>query len=134
MRKAAGIVLIVLGIWEVTHLITFLIQLVIFFSFTPISVLPTILLYAIPSVFFVTGGIFCLRRKYWRACLASACFAVLHGVFWTVGPLLSPHIFAGWGAWIVLLGGVMSTIFISLTKKEWQEIRGQIDSPDNGAY
>ena len=79
----------------------------------------------------VSGGVFCLRRRYWRACLISALFALFIGLFSTIdyvtyiGTNITPFgpIAMTWVIWIVLLGEVISTIFIIRRKKEWSEIR-----------
>jgi len=119
--------MIILGVLGVISLVILLTGLVNTFSFIPVWVLPTILLEIVPSAFFVIGGVFCLRRKHWRVCVASASFAALIGIFVVVMLLLSRVIGEGWITWIVLLAAVISIIFISRTKKEWQEISDSVD-------
>ena len=129
MRKAAGIILIIFGALGVISLVILLTGLVNTFSFIPVLMLPTILLEIVPSAFFVIGGVFCLRRKYWRVCLASASFAALIGIFVVVTLSLGRAIFLGegWIPWIAVLAAVISVIFISRTRKEWQEISDSVD-------
>ena len=129
MRKAAGIILIILGMIG-------LIGLVLNLSNSGID-LPFlfVILWRIGSAaLLVSGGVFCLKRKYWRACLASALFTLFIGISSTIdylryvathklGPLSDGPISMTWGIWIVLLGAVISTIFIIRRKKEWSEIR-----------
>jgi hypothetical protein len=117
MRKAAGIILITLGVLSLRGLIIHVSVLVD---------IPAIIFSIVQVVFFITGGIFCLTRRYWRICLASASFAVFLGISMVVGLLL------GWAnesytIWFGLLTAVISLIFISLTRKEWQEILDSVD-------
>ena len=89
------------------------------------------------AAFHITGGIFCLGRKYWRVCLASASFAVFLSVFFLVFFLvLSPfpwvsswsdYISMGWPIWVMLVAEVIPVIFILRTKKEWQEISDSVN-------
>lgn len=83
------------------------------------------LLSIIAAVFFITGGVFCLKRKYWKLCFASSlCLSVfvffdvlptlnylesLNMPYWVVGPLLLP-----WG--------ILPIILVCVRKSEWQEI------------
>jgi len=129
MRKAAGIILIIFGALGVISVVILLTGLVNTFSFIPVFMVPTILLEIVPSGFFVIGGVFCLRRRYWRVCLASASFAALIGIFVVVALLLGSAIFLAeaWIPWIAVLAAVISVIFISLTRKEWQEISDSVD-------
>ena len=129
MRIVAGIILIVFGALGVRTLVSLLIGLVKTFSFIPVQMVPTILLGIVPSAFFAIGGVFCLRRKYWRVCLASASFAALIGIFVVVTVSLGRAIFLGegWIPWIAVLAAVISVIFISRTRKEWQEISDSVD-------
>jgi hypothetical protein len=123
MRIAAGIILIILGVFGLRGLIFLLSEPMIRVSNISLSMVFTILSYIITVVFFVTGGVFCLREKYWRVCLASASFAVFMAIFTVVelsvvlGRLATP-----WIDWFVVIGAVVATVFICLTKKEWQEI------------
>ena len=129
MRIVAGIILIIFGALGVRALVVLLTGLVKTFSFIPVEIVPTILLEIVPSAFFVIGGVFCLRRKYWRVCLASASFAALIGIFVVVTVSLGRAIFLGegWIPWIAVLAAVISVIFISRTRKEWQEILDSVD-------
>lgn len=127
MRIAAGIILISLGVFGIVGLIM---------GLSNSGVYAELLRYILPilgriasGALLVAGGVFCLKRRYWGACLASALVALLIGIPSTIdyvrwiktgmGP--SGPISMTWGIWILLLGAVISTIFISLTKKEWQK-------------
>ena len=135
MRKAAGIILIVSGILGVIGVVM---------SLTGISVdlvpyLHLILARIASAAVLVSGGVFCLRRRYWRACLATAVAALFIGLFSTIDYVRyiaairaglhyhSGAITVDWGTWIVLLAGVISVVFICLKKKEWQEISDSVD-------
>jgi len=124
MRKAAGIILIIFGGLGVVSLVRLLTGLVNTLSSIPVEMVPTILLQIVPPVFFAIGGVFCVRRKHWRVCLASASFATLIGVFVVVTVSLGRAIYMGegWIPWITVLAAVVSVIFISRTRKEWQGI------------
>ena len=126
MRTAAGIILIILGIVG-------LIGLVMSLSGIYVELLryAYLILWRIGSAaLLVIGGVFCLKRKYWGPCLASALLALFIGISSTIDYLryittdrMGPvgPISMTWGIWILLLGAVISTIFISLKKKEWQK-------------
>jgi hypothetical protein len=142
MRKAAGIILITLGALFVWGLIDILVTFDIM-SRSPLMVFippPSFVLLlglAVAAAFLITGGIFCLREKYWGVCLASASFAVFFVVFNIVYLLdlypfywessWSYYIYTGWPIWVMLVGGGISIIFVLRTKKEWQEISDSVD-------
>jgi len=131
MRKAAGIMLIIIGVLFLCGLIDVLVVFGISFFLVPfyptyqaIPAAVILLSLVVPAAFHITGGIFCLRRKYWRVCLASASFAVFSSVIDSVGGalFLSNYISAGWTTWVRLVAAVIALIFILRTKKEWQGI------------
>ena len=123
MRKAAGVIMIILG-GIVIGINVFVLWM---YASSRIDLLG-ILMFAW-TIFAFIGGILCLMRRYWGVCLASAISAVVLGIFIFGFALL----FVGWwgipgfvsgivGFPLVLAGGIASTVFISLRKKEWQEI------------
>ena len=125
MRQAAGIILIILGIVGLVGLVMSLTGI-----YVELLRYIHLILWRIGSAaLLVSGGVFCLKRKYWGVCLASALFALFIGVSSTIdylryittniGPL--GPISMTWGIWILLLGAVISTIFICLRKSEWSE-------------
>jgi len=96
-----------------------------------------VLLLVVASEFLIAGGILCLMRKHWRACLASAWFAVLFVVFNIVyfsglSPFLlgwpwRNYIYIGWPTWFMLVAAVISVVFVLRMKKEWKEIWDSVD-------
>jgi hypothetical protein len=95
MRKAAGIILIILGVLTAPGLFIILWGLAngFYSSYTLSYALPGMVVGIAHAPFLVTGGVFCLRKKYWRACLAAASFAVLAGIYALVAMLLTRYTF-----------------------------------------
>jgi len=79
------------------------------------------LLMIIPVAFLITGGIFCLQKKYWRVCLASAWLAVFIMIVSLTG---SPPSGLEWLSWVFSILGTLCIIFVYLAKIEWHEIQG----------
>jgi hypothetical protein len=128
MRIAAGVILIILSVFGLSGLVFFLSELMIRLPSVPLSAVFSILWYIVPAAFYVIGGVFCFRKKYWRVCLASASFAVLVVVFVVVEPFVMLGRFAmPWIAWVAVIGAIISTIFISLSRKGWQGISDSMD-------
>jgi len=122
MRKAAGILLIILGVFGLVAL-TSVGDLVFRLSFVPFVLWRTVYL-----AFLITGGVFYLRRKYWRVCLASASLGVLVGVIYVAEPIVAFGRFTKyWDIWIVFIAAVIATIFIAVRRKEWQAISNSVD-------
>jgi len=72
----------------------------------------------LPAAFIVTGGVFCLQRKYWKVCFASSLVTVVIMITWWISQADSML------AWVVSMVGTFPIIFVLLTKKEWQVIQG----------
>ena len=142
MRKAAGIILITLGVllaYELNHVLA----MIIANHFSPLMVVikrPSfvfLLGLVVAAAFLITGGIFCLSEKYWGVCLASASFAVFFVVFNIVYFLdlfpfywvrsWSYYIYMRWPIWVMLVAAVVAVVFIVRRKKEWQEISDSVD-------
>ena len=110
MRKAAGIMLIILGTYVLVVEIIPLIRGGI--PFYPPDVLPIVL-----GAFIATGGIFCIRKRYWGLCLASAIAAVLTGYRWLIAG-------EGWTPeWVIMpILGTLPIIFVCGRRKEWKAV------------
>ena len=130
MRIAAGIILIILGIARIVNMI-------ISMSVLPGSFIDSHSLFEGLWIFgywpiaygalFVTGGILCIGKKYWGLCLISALLALIGGIHTVVQALMLGDSIIPWWSWILIVGALISTIFISLAKKEWQEISDSVD-------
>jgi hypothetical protein len=130
MRIAAGIILIILAIFGLVNLIISMRDLS--GLHTPSSFLWQFVYHQIVRYgFIVAAGVLCLKRKYWGLCLAPALFALLTGISSVVEPLLRGYgyFLPSWQTWILVIGALISTIFISLAKKEWQKPQALPDSP-----
>ena len=112
MRKAAGIVLIVIGMYVVVVEVTSLSA--ISWPFFPPYVLPIVL-----GVFVVTGGIFCIMKRYWGLCLGSALGAVGIGYRWLIASeSRTPE-------WVIIpILGILPIILVCIRRKEWKELQG----------
>ena len=115
MRQAAGILMVAFALFLLVTVVSGL-------SDYDVNVygLAFSLLLIIPTAFILTAGVFCLRNKYWRVCLASASLAVFIMIVWLIGYDADSI----WLAWVVSIVGTLPMIFVSLAKKEWQEIQG----------
>jgi hypothetical protein len=92
MRQAAGIMLIIFGMFLLNTVVSALRGYGIH-----VNEIVSNLLMIIPVAFLITGGVFCLMRKYWRVCLASAWLAVFIMLVSSIGSL-PPGL--GWLSWI----------------------------------
>ena len=121
MRKAAGIILIILGMAAISLFIVYVSGLIthpIEFVSPPPDYVYIII--ATLAVFFIIGGVFCLKRKYWRLCFTSSLF--LH-IFMTL-LIFSTLLFFSWMTflWMSLIPvWILPLIFICLRKSEWSE-------------
>ena len=130
MRKAAGIILIILGIVEVGGGIISVRGLLAGTMSIPVSAIWLAVSFPIVyAALLVTGGVLCVRKKYWELCLTSALLALVVGIVPVVAQLLrgSLDVLVAWENWIVVVGAVISTIFISLMRKEWKDISDSAD-------
>jgi len=125
LRKAAGILLIIFGaaaiglsIVNVSGLITYHMG-----GYTPQT--PPDYLYIITAalgVSFITGGVSCLKRKYWGLCFTSS---ILIHILMTLSIFL-PWTYLWW--FYLIPVWILPLIFISLKKSEWAESKAQPDS------
>lgn len=114
MRIAAGIMMIVVGIALLVNFVPRLVEHDIGTYDLPFS---SLILVASASLF-VTGGTFCLRRKYWKVCFASALLLlVLSGllilILWVVWSLLPPSTPVSWIGFPSLWGFSQSYSLVS---------------------
>ena len=120
MRKAAGIILIIYGS---VSLYTDVMALITHFRHIRDPVLT--IFFMIFSAFIVTGGVFCLKRKYWKLCFASALLAVLimiGWIYWLTRSIVFPHSALAWCLLLLIITGALPIIFVCIRKREWQEI------------
>ena len=121
MRKAAGTLLIVFGVAAMSLFIVNVSGLIA----NPSAYIQTppdyvYIIIASLAVFFIIGGVFCLRRKCWRLCFASS--LLLHVLMTLL--IFSTLLFFSWMffLWISLIPvWVLSLIFVCLRKDEWSE-------------
>lgn len=77
----------------------------------------------ISGVLLVTGGVSCLKRRYWRLCFTSALFAIFVMILW-VGLFGESLVFSLTWFYINLFfiaTGILPIIFVRLRKREWRE-------------
>jgi hypothetical protein len=115
MRIAAGILMMIIGALLLVCFIVVLIQHSSDF-YDPVFDIS----FMICGAFLVTGGVFCLKKKYWGLCLASALLTIFIMTMWSTGSYSS----LTWLAWVGSILGILPIIFVCLTKKEWKEIQG----------
>ena len=123
MRKAAGILLIILGTFEVVLMIIDL-SYVRDLGLASSSLLPMIwgIVFGriVSGGLLVAGGVLCLRRRYWGLCLVSALLPLLI----SINDVVLKDLTGGdmlWRFWVPLPGQLIATIFISVRKGEWSE-------------
>ena len=129
MRKAAGIILIVLGMFTLVGMI---IDMTGMNLDVPSSARLSMLMGTVPwGIVFggllIAGGVYCFRRRYWGLCLVSALIELCLFITPVVGTLLLGGVSALWRMCVMVAGTAVATIFISLRKKEWQEFSDSVD-------
>jgi hypothetical protein len=115
MRKAAGIMLIIYSML----LLNTMVYALRGYDIHVYQIVSNLLM-IIPVAFLITGGVFCLMKKYWKACLASAWFAVFIMLVSLIGSL--PY-GLDWLPWVFSILGTLSIVFVYLTKEEWRAIQ-----------
>jgi hypothetical protein len=121
MRIAAGILMIIVGIALLVNFVPLLIE-----DGVGTFDLPFVnLVMVISALFFVAGGVFCLKRKYWRVCFASSLLllvllALLLLILWVVWSLLPPYAPVWWMA-VPIPVGILPIVFVCLRRREWQK-------------
>lgn len=121
LRIAAGILMIAVGIALLVIFVPRLIE-----DGVGTFDLPFVnLVMVISALFFVTGGVFCLRRKYWKVCFASSLLLlVLLGLLlltlWLLWALLPAHTPVWWMV-VPIPVGILPIVFVCLRKREWRK-------------
>jgi len=128
MRKAAGIILIIVSVVRLVDVVINAIGMphFVFGSMFWWSVLYWI----VWGGLLLAGGVLCIKRRYWGLCLVSALLTFLVTILPAVEALTRGNLayFMNWRIWITVVGTLISTIFIFLTKKEWKEFSDSVDS------
>jgi hypothetical protein len=125
LRKAAGILLIIFGVAAIGLSIVNVSGLITYHIGEYIPQTPPDYLYIITAtlgVLFITGGVFCLKRRYWGLCFTSSILIHI---------LMALSIFLPWTYlwWFYLIPvWILPLIFICLRKREWSESEAQSDS------
>ena len=129
MRIAAGIILIIYGAVSLCFYGPFLIIHLHLFGGDPF---PILLMISAP--FIITGGVFCLRRKYWKICFASSIILLLFMIF----DVLFRFPYTCWlhpsnleHPWVSIATtipwAILPLIFVCRRESEWQEISAWLD-------
>ncbi len=124
MRIAAGILMIVVGI----ALLVYFVPLLIENGLGSYDLTYVYLVMVISALFFVPGGVFCLRRRYWKVCFASsllllvvlALFTLISWVLWSMFSRHGPV----WGMVAPVPVGILPIVFVCLRRREWSESQG----------
>jgi len=114
MRQAAGILMVASGMF----LFVVMVSSVPHYNVDSYG-LGFNLLLLIPTLFILAAGVFCLTRKYWKVCYASALVTLVIMLVW----LISNAADSIGLAWVVSVVGTLPIVFVTLGKKEWQEIQ-----------
>jgi hypothetical protein len=123
MRKAAGILMIIFSVATIGFYFEFAGYFV-----SPSNYLAVTLFVILSVVPIITGGGFCLKRKYWKLCFAFSLWLLffvilfysprLSSVIQGQTPVWLPY---GWPPCFLTPMGILPQIFICLRKREWQE-------------
>ena len=115
MRIATGILMITYGVKAIGFLVSSLSEGFIDYRF------PWGLFVIIPAVFIITGGVFCLKRKYWKICFASSLCLLLFMIFdlYFLFPVPLEYIPFWVHIPLSLPWGILPQIFVCLRKSEW---------------
>jgi hypothetical protein len=123
MRIAAGILMILYGLKTIGFLVAYPVSEWGYADYLD----PLDLVIIISNVFIITGGVFCLKRKYWKLCLASSLCLLLFMIF-DLYPLYRVpfkffiHIHIRLYMTLYLPMGILPLIFVLRRESEWQEI------------
>jgi hypothetical protein len=70
----------------------------------------------------VTGGIFCVKKKYWRLCLASASLAIVIAMYMRFTDRFNSIRLL---EFLLFFLGSLSIVFVYVTRKEWIKFKGE---------
>ena len=128
MRKTAGIILIIVSVVK-------LVDIIISASGMPNFLFRSALWWGVSywivwGGLLIAGGVFCIKRRYWGLCLVSALLIFLITILPAVEALSRGNLvyIMQWKILITVVGTLISTIFISLRKKEWKEFSDSVDA------
>ena len=134
MRIAAGTLMIILG----TTMGTFVALVELTLGEGSMNYARFILVAIILAVFVITGGVFCLTRKYWKVCFASSLVLLLLDLYlflafnfsyppfpFNYPPPNATFFPPSFLDWVFTLSGILPIIFVCLRKRDWQEIGGK---------
>jgi membrane protease YdiL (CAAX protease family) len=139
MRIAAGILMIILG--TITGTFVAFVEVLLGWGDGSMNYASFILFAIIPAVFVIPGGVFCLKRKYWKLCFTSSLLLLFIDLYLFIAfnfyyrptipvntyPIMIPdtsRFLISFLIWFVSLSGILPIIFVCLRKREWQEIQG----------
>ena len=117
MRQAAGIMLMILGALMLVGCVVVLIDYDINVQDPVIDIL-----FVFFGAYLVSGGVFCLKKKYLELCLGAAFIAI----FTTIESWIGSYSLS-WSDWIHSVLGILPIVFVCLRISEWQEIQGRPD-------
>ena len=130
MRIAAGIILIIVAVVLLVGMIIDVNGQILDMGFRSgrlSIILATVPMPIILGSLLVAGGVLCFRRRHWGVCLVSAVITLAFWIIPVVAVLTGGDLSIGWRYCIIVVGTVIATIFISLRKREWQEISDSVD-------
>jgi hypothetical protein len=130
LRKAAGILLIIFGVAAIGLSIVNVSGLISdhtrYNQLSPPDYLYIIV--ATSAVFFIIGGVFCLKRRDWRLCFTSS---ILLHILMTLSIFL-PWTFLWW--FYLIPVWILPLIFICLRRSQWSESQAGLDSSTSQSY
>jgi len=130
MRIAAGILLLIVAVVIVVGMITDVFGHMSDFGSRTVSMSIMLAIVPVPIILgslLVAGGVLCFKRRHWGVCLVSALITLCFWIIPGVAMLSGGEIYDIWRFGIVVLVAIISTIFISLTKKEWHEFSDSVN-------
>ena len=116
MRIAAGVLMVIFGAWTMALSVA---ELVEFGDINPDRLLSVSLVFV--AAIITTGGILCIRRRYWKLCFISSLLLLLLVVFF--GPIpFAPLPFGALSSLLAIVVPVLPLIFVCVRRREWQAL------------